>query len=227
MIAGITKVRNEEHIIETTITKWAQYCDEIFVYDDNSTDGTAEIARSHPVVREVVASTLLDPDRMRAEWYNRNLILQSAKRFDPEWVVYFDADEWPHNIDRRFLRNPDVTRIDCALYDVHLTPDEEEWVDPRPRRIPFFFRHPTTFSNPDQRIMGHLPIGTCVVSGVIKHWGKGWSVEQWERKCDYYAKEFGHPAYAPKWDARRGKAIKGDYLSDNGEPLVKWETVCR
>lgn len=225
MIVGITKVRDESHIIQQTLDNWSEYVDQIFVYDDASTDGTPDICKEHPSVVEVVQSNYLDPDRLRAEWFNRNQILQSALRFKPEWVAYFDADEWIYGLDTEVLKMENVDRIDCQLYDIHMTPDEDEWVDPRPRVIPFFFRKPRNFDRPDQRIMNHW-FDIATRSGMVKHWGKGWSVEQWEKKCEYYANEFGHPAYAPKWDARRGKGVKHDYLSDFGHPLVRWEDVC-
>ena len=53
MIAGITKVRNEAHIIQQTLDNWSQYCDQIFVYDDASDDGTPDICNEHPAVVEV------------------------------------------------------------------------------------------------------------------------------------------------------------------------------
>lgn len=233
MVRGLTKVRNEEYIITQTLDNWAQYCDAIHVYDDCSEDGTADLCREHPAVVEVVSSNHLDPDRMRAEWYNRNLILQSALRFKPDWVCYFDADEWLYEFDGDVLEDNRVNWVDCDLYDVHITLDDlhddpaaREWVDPKPRRIGFFFRvgPELSFSRPDQRIMNHMSGGSAV-SGKVKHFGKGWSVEQWERKCDYYEHEFGHPAYGPKWRDRRGKAVKVDGLSDDGDPLVKWSDL--
>jgi len=231
VIIGLTKVRNEAHIIGKTLDNWAQYCDAIHVYDDASTDDTVQICKKHPVVVEVVTSDYLDPNRLRAEWYNRNLILQSALRFKPDWVCYFDGDEWLYDFDREPLADPRIVRIDIPLFDVHITPEDvdgdpedRQWVDPIPRMIGFFFRADAScsFSRPDQRIMNHR-VGGRATTGRIKHFGKGWSVEQWEKKCSYYAEEFGHPGYIDKWNSRRGKAVKSNFMSDNGDPLIRWE----
>ena len=138
------------------------------------------------------------------------------------------------NFDKDLL-NDDfrITRIDSLLFDIHITPEDAEgspemrqWVDPVPRRIGFFFRasKECSFSIPDQRIMHHAR-GARLLSGRVKHFGKGWSVEQWERKCEYYANEFGHPGYIDKWNSRRGKAVKQDYRSDTGDPLVRWDDI--
>tara|TARA_R110000737_G_scaffold89816_1_gene122268 strand:+ start:211 stop:960 length:750 start_codon:yes stop_codon:yes gene_type:complete len=232
MIIGLTKVRNEEEIITATLDNWAEHCDAIHVYDDASTDDTVALCRKHPAVVEVVTSDCLDPDRLRAEWYNRNLILQSALRFNPDWVCYFDADEWLYDFDDDAMDDPRIVRIDCPLYDVHITPEdvdsmpsERQWIDPTPRVIGFFFRAgsvPLYYDTPDQRIMHHARGGRAI-TGRVKHFGKGWSVAQWEKKCNYYADVFGHPAYIDKWRARRGKAIKADYKSDTGDPLIRWD----
>jgi len=228
VVTGICKARDEAHIIGHTLDRWARYCDTIHVYDDASTDDTPGICEAHPSVVEVVRSTLVDSDRLRAEWFNRQQILQSALRFNPEWVVYFDADEWPEGVDVGLMETAD--RIDCLLYDVHITPDDvdgnpedRQWVDPTPRHIPFFFRNRhLSFSMPDQRVMHHKP-GRVAVSGKVKHYGKGWSVEQWEKKVEYYGNTFGR--YAAKWRARKGRAVKHDYRSDFGKPLVRFDDV--
>ena len=228
MIAGICKARNEGHILKQTLDNWATYCDRIHIYDDCSQDSTPDIAHEHPAVVEVVTSDYLDPDRLRAEWYNRNLILQSAMRFKPEWVAYFDADEWIYGFDTDLLKNKNMVSIRSDLYDVHITPEdigpgEREWVDPAPRLIPFFFRHPIGFEYPDQRIMNHHRCGGIAHSGKVKHWGKGWSEDIWERKVEYYGTQFGR--YADKWKARKGKAVKHDFKSDFGQPLARFDEI--
>lgn len=239
MIRGITKVRNEEHIITRTLDNWAQWVDAIHVYDDASEDGTRDLCRAHPAVVEVISSDYLDPVRQRAEWYNRAAVLKSAQRFNPTWICYFDADEWLYDFDSGLLQDPDVKVITCRLYDVHITPEDvdvdprdREWVDSKYRSIPFFYRNSPAlgFSQPDQRIM-HNPYNEAanphpwVESGVIKHYGKGWSVEQWERKVAYYSDSKTWPQYAEKWAARKGKAVKVDYKSDSNKDLVQFQGI--
>jgi hypothetical protein len=97
-------------------------------------------------------------------------------------------------------------------------------VCPRSRVITFFFRNlpGLKYHIPDQRQIV-IPNKDCVVHGAIKHFGKGFSVKQWEETCNYYAEHF--PMYSKKWAARRGKAVKEDMCNDWGEPLVRWEDV--
>ena len=238
MIRGITKVRNEEHIITRTLDNWAQWCDAIHVYDDASEDGTRDLCRQHPAVVEVIASDFLDPVRVRAEYYNRQIALKSAQRFNPTWICYFDADEWLYDFDGAMLQDRDVKVIRCRLYDVHITPEDaggdpadRQWVDPKCRNIPFFYRNvpELRFALPDQRSLEHpwarLEKKGTSDSGLVKHYGKGWSVQQWEKKCDYYGNENLWPQYAEKWRARKGMAVKEDYKSDFGEELVQFQGI--
>jgi glycosyltransferase involved in cell wall biosynthesis len=225
---GITKVRNEAHIIEDTLDLWADICtDGIHVLDDCSTDGTAQKCAAHPGVVEVMRSNYLDPDRLRAEWYNRNLALNSAKRFidEGEWIAYFDADEHPFIENFKLFEREDVDALALELYDVYITPEDvndeyhlRQWVGPEKRTIPFFFRlRPwSAYFKPDQRIMHHR--GKARVIGRCKHYGKGYSVGHFEKKCDYYADVFGK--YGPKWAARKGKAIHT--RSDDGNHLIRF-----
>jgi len=242
LIAGITKVRNLGSsigypLIRDTLDSWAAVCDEIWVYDDCSTDDTADICRDHPAVTEVVASNFLDPNRMRAEWRNRQTALSAAQRFGPSWVTYFDGDEHLHAFDTAMLEDDSISVIAARWHDAMITPEdadlpldrykERRWCAVEYRSIPFFFRNNPilSFNKPDQRIMDHATPGYYPVNGVVQHWGKGFSAEIWERKCEYYSDTFGHKGYAPKWEARKGKAIHADYKSDDGNPLQLWTEI--
>ena len=236
MIRGICKARNESHIIGHTLDVWGSLClDGIHVLDDSSDDDTVEICREHPAVAEVISVDLFDPDRERAEWYNRQMLFNSAMRFlqEGDWLAYFDADEHLFGVDESLLSDPTVGMIFCKWYDVYITPmdvdadyTERQWVGPETRHIPFFYRVNKAlrgFGQPDQRIMFHDPTGQ-VESGLIRHYGKGFSVEIWDRKVEYYGNVFG-PKYADKWRARAGGAVHHDYRSDEGRPLINWADV--
>ena len=234
MVAGITKVRDEAHVIADTLDSWAQVCDEVFVYDDCSTDDTVEICRAHPVVREVISSNLLDPDRLRAEWFNRQCVLSSAQRFDPDWIAYFDGDEHLYTFDKAMLDDPSVHVIATHWTDMMITPEdadlpeerykERRWCTAEYRQIPFFYRNTPElgFSLPDQRIMHHRRVPSYPINGIIQHWGKGFSERIWERKVEYYGEVFG--LYTQKWRDRKGMAVH-DYVSDDGHPLILWEDL--
>lgn len=235
-IIGLTKVRNESGIIKDTLDRWASLCTGgILVYDDVSTDDTVAICRAHPAVKDVIVGDFWDPDREKAEWFNRQVLLTRGQQMtgnDPHfWFVYFDADEHLYNFNEFGLfNNLDVNAIACRLYDIYITPEdvskpylEREWVGPEFRTIIFFFRNlpGIKYHLPDQRIVT-LPenIGSVPIHGDIKHYGKGFSVAHWEETCDYYIRHW--PKYADKWRRRKGKAVHAEYLSDFGNKLIKW-----
>lgn len=238
-VRGIIKARNEAHVIADTLDAWAPYCtDGIHVYDDHSLDETADICRSHPAVVEVVTSDLIDPDRERAEWYNRQVILASAQRFlgPMDWVVYFDADEQPEIFDNRILEDPSVGCVALMSFDVYVTEEDAHLptADYRQRRYctpafqvqPYFYRNnqDLVFQLPDQRNLTSTwtQQGEYVLTGMLRHFGTGISVEHWDNKCQYYGEVFG-PRYAEKWNSRRGKAV---HTHDSfGVELVLWDDL--
>jgi glycosyltransferase involved in cell wall biosynthesis len=242
-IRGIAKVRNEAEIIGPTLDNFAAYCtDGIHVYDDCSTDGTADVCRAHPAVVEVIASDLFDPDRERAEWFCRAALLRSAQRFlkfEEDWILYFDADERIERVDLEALADPHIRCVCVPSFDVYITPEdadlpasrmtERAWCGGEYELQAYFFRNSAYlqyFQN-DQRnpnIMEPLQPSNIAVSGMALHYGKGDSVERFARKCEYYAEVFG-PKYAAKWAGRRGMAVKHDMFSDHGHPLVRIEDL--
>ena len=240
-VRGITKVRNEAHIIGDTLDNWAQWCDAgIHVYCDHCTDrgSTAQICREHKAVNEVIQSDLLDPDRERAEWFTRSMVLRSALRFcsDDDWVVYFDADEHLEQFNVNILNDQQTDMICCESYDAYITPEDahysewdyskRRWVMEKFQLSPYFYRcrNELDFCRPDQRNMDLPRDAGVALEGKVIHWGKAISVSKWEEKCDYYTETFG-PKYAEKCAARRGQAVKEDMKCDFGLPLVLWEDV--
>lgn len=232
-IIGLIKVRNESRIIQDTLDHWAKYCtDGIYVYDDVSTDNTVQICKTHPAVRAVIEGTFWDPDREKAEWFNRQMVLTKAQQNATRdtWFVYFDADEFIYNFeDYALFQHPQIQAIACRLYDFYITPEdqnkpykERQYIGPEFRTIPFFFRNSPylRYHLPDQRIVTMEPGIKVPIHGDIKHFGKGLSVEQWEETCDYYIRFW--PKYADKWRKRKGKAIHTEMLSDFGNRLIKW-----
>lgn len=237
-IIGITKVRNEAHILKDTLDKWAPFCTGgIVIYDDKSTDETVAIAKAHPAVIDVLEGDFWDPDREKAEWFNRQMALERAQqrahlsgKGPKTWFVYFDADEHPYNFeDYGMFDNPDINAIAMRLYDIYITPEdvdkkytERQWIGPEFRTIPFFFRNMPgiRYHLPDQRIVTMPNVGQIPIHGDIKHYGKGFSVEHWEETCDYYIKFW--PKYSDKWRQRKGKAVHADYLSDFGNKLIRF-----
>src|SRR3990167_5666142 len=121
-VRGFCKARNESHILGESLDNWQQYCtDGIHIFDDCSDDATAEIARAHPAVVEVISTNLFDPDRERSEWFNRQLLLASVQRFvgQDTWIVYFDADEHLFDFDVELLKDRTVECYACRSFDAY------------------------------------------------------------------------------------------------------------
>jgi len=236
-IIGLTKVRSESKIMKETLDHWGNICTGgIYVYDDVSTDDTVQICKDHPAVNQVIEGTFWDPDREKAEWFNRQAALTAAKEnaMEDDWFVYFDADERLYNFNYQPLYEEGVDAIACRLYDIYITPEDvdksyldRDRVGPEYRTIVFFFRnHPAlSYDKPDQRIVNLKPKARVVLDGIIKHYGKGLSVEHWKETCDYYINHW--PKYQEKWKKRRDNAIKTDHKSDFGNTLISFNDVLK
>lgn len=82
MISAIVLAKNEAESLPRCLTS-LEWCDEIIVIDDNSTDASAAIARKHGAI--VFKKDLLDDFSAQ-----RNFGLSKAKN---KWVLFVDADE--------------------------------------------------------------------------------------------------------------------------------------
>ncbi len=224
LVAGITKVRNEEAIIQDTLDHFAEHCDAIFVYDDASTDATPDICEAHPAVQKVIRGKSLDPVRPRAEFRNRQAALVAAQAHLPEWIFCFDADERVEM--PKGWQSYDAVKM--KLFDFYITEEDKDldytqrrWLGPEYREILMLYKNTpfTRFQHYDQREMTIRKGQRVLRAGYVKHYGKAISVEQWEETCDYYST--WPEQYASKWANRKGKAIHTK--SDFGRPLILWE----
>ncbi|HSD98451.1 MAG TPA: glycosyltransferase family 2 protein [Patescibacteria group bacterium] len=81
-ISAVVLTKNEERNIESCL-KDLEFCDEIIVIDDNSTDATVELARKNGA--RVIVHSLENSFALQ-----RNFGLEKARE---EWVLFVDADE--------------------------------------------------------------------------------------------------------------------------------------
>ena len=229
-IIGLTRIRNESEIIQETLDHMGGFCDMIFVYDDCSTDKTADICGKHPKVTKILTGDSWDADRERAEWQNRQELLRLAQNYatPDDWFVYMDADERIEYDWSKLRAYPDdVTGVVMWLFDFYITPHDVDlhytqrrWLGPEFRPILMAFRNisGTGYSQPDQREVT-LPRGKIIYDGFVKHYGKAISVAQWNRTVDYYTRCF--PKYSAKWEKRRGRAVH--IISSFGRSLITWD----
>ena len=86
-------VRNGEADLPGYLASVSHFADAIVALDDGSTDGTAEMLESEPLVRRV----LRHPSRPGYEGWddaaNRSRLLQVAAELEPEWILFLDVDE--------------------------------------------------------------------------------------------------------------------------------------
>lgn len=230
-IIGLTRIRNEANIIKDTLDHMSEFCSEVIVYDDCSTDNTVEICENHHIVSKIIKGTSWNTNRVIEEYANRQLLFLEAKKIlgPNDWFVYLDADERiEYDFTRlKFLDNS-IDAIWMRLFDfyiteedVHLHYSKRKWMGPEYRNIGMIFRagSATGWHYPDQRICSTNK-NIFLHEGFVKHYGKAISVEEWDKTCDYYGNHFPEP-YKTKWNNRRGKAIHT--LSDFGRPLITWE----
>lgn len=222
-LVGITRIRNEEAIIQDTLDFYS-FCDALYVYDDASTDDTLKICKAHRKVKGLVEGKVWDHDRHTAEHQNRQSVLDEARKDNPTWIIYFDADE---RIDYDFKGYQDYDGVIMKLFDYYITEEDKDspyhqrkWLGPEYRNILMMFRNTpdVRYWFKDQREATLKPRAKILSAGYVKHYGKAISIEQWEETCEYYSKHF--PEYSKKWQARKGKAIHT--LSDMGRPLIRW-----
>ena len=226
MFLGICPVRNEEEIIQDTLDHVAPNVDGIVIYDDCSTDNTAEICREHDAVIAVVEGKTWSPG-VAAVRDIRQAALTKALEFNPEWIFCFDADErheWPQTDDWKSKE-----ALVMRAFDFYITPEdvdlhytERKWMGPEYRDIFMAYRTwpRMRFRFLDQREL-FIPSSFRVVrDGFIKHYGKAISVQQFEDTCDFYATHFP-PRYSEKWKKRKGQAVHTK--SDFGRELIQWE----
>lgn len=230
-IIAITRIRNEEEIIKDTLDHVSQFVDNIYVYDDCSTDKTVDICLKHDKVNAVIYRRKWETDpvaRNKAEGDYRQKAYERAFYEGAEWIFCFDADEFADFDGIDLTGGVDAYRM--RLYDFYITEADKDlqWKDrqfmgPEYRDILMLFRaHPdVVFRQREPRIPSHYKIAQA---GSVKHYGKAISIEEWGKTCDYYVKYRGGdllPQFTNKWKARKGKAIHT--RSDFGAELITWQ----
>ncbi len=232
---GLTRVRNEGDILSDTLDHMSTFCSEVFVFDDASEDDTAEVARRHPITRHIIQSTRWDAEQQSIESHQRHILFEHARKAaENQWFIYLDADE-RLEFDMDLVRNTpyDVAGLSFRLFDFYMTPDDHEdhergqplaslrrWCGPEYRDIVMAFHRDRTVFPPQEECVREPYIeGFQSLAGYVRHYGKALSVEEWERKCDFYSRCF--PRYADKWRQRKGRAIHTH--SDFGATLIEWK----
>jgi len=172
-----------------------------------------------------------------------------------DWVVMFDADEhleldsWHGEC----LDDLGVVAVDCRSWDMYMTAEDlltdrrpveycpseyvpgrghhyrhRQWCSTAYRQFPFFLRFDPRWiwKFPNQHMPAWDPSrGLRLVHGSVKHWSKGHSELIYDRKAEYYRREWKgtEPGMTPSHQLGKGVRTEKPYLDDVGQPLQKWE----
>lgn len=225
-LAAIARIRNVETLIPYTLAHVSKFADEIYLYDDCSTDHTVDICRSFPKVKIIIQGEgwASDPrGRNEAEGL-RQLPYEMALKNGADWVYCFDADEFADFEGIDFTA--DAYRM--KLFDFYITPEDtrlswrdRKWMGREYREILMLFKahHRITFHQRQPTGVS----GRVETAGWVKHYGKAISIRDWDRRCDYYVKHRGGsylPKFRDRWRERKGKAVHT--VSDFGTELITW-----
>jgi len=97
-LIGILRIKDQIHTINQCINKLSSLVDEIIVLDNWSTDGTLEAYKKYPKIVEVLETREFDEGR------DKIMLLEAAKKRNPDWIVWIDADEvFENHLDRSTL----------------------------------------------------------------------------------------------------------------------------
>lgn len=235
-VIGLTKIRNESLILQDTLDHYAQFCDEIYVYDDGSTDGSDGLAYQHSAVTKLIRGPH-DPHPYSHGRQRQAAMMEAITDGGrPDWFCSFDADERLAEIDRKYLENvhESVNGILLRLFDFYITPADmnreyagnltrlRDLCGPEYRDTLIFWRGklPVVFNGEVRSPNGVRPL---TLGGYVRHYGKAISEADWERRCRFYAKNYPH--LRAKWLKRMGKALHSK--SDFGRKLMTWNQVLK
>jgi glycosyltransferase involved in cell wall biosynthesis len=87
VVAGMMRVKNEARWIERCLKSLFPVCDQIFLMDDHSTDGTADICSSKVTV---LHSPFEGLDEARDKQW---LLSKVMECYEPAWIIATDGDE--------------------------------------------------------------------------------------------------------------------------------------
>jgi glycosyltransferase involved in cell wall biosynthesis len=113
-VVGMIRCKNESRWIDRVIESILPLCSRVFVFDDNSTDGTPDICRSIPRVT-VIESEYCTLDESR----DKNALLGVA-RVGADWIIHIDGDEVLTKRERLYAIMSTTKSVSLALPVLYL-----------------------------------------------------------------------------------------------------------
>jgi phosphatidyl-myo-inositol dimannoside synthase len=86
-IIAILRIKNEIDTIDESLTKLSELVDEIIVLDNDSTDGTQNVYGNYSKIVEVLKTEEFNEGR------DKIMLLEAAKKRNPDWIIFLDVDE--------------------------------------------------------------------------------------------------------------------------------------
>ena len=84
------RVKNEARWIRDSVGSILPLCDRVILYDDGSTDGTADLVDGLP---KLTVHRMAAGGRAPDEARDKNELVEAARRFGPDWILCVDGDE--------------------------------------------------------------------------------------------------------------------------------------
>lgn len=116
-IVAMYRLKNEERWIKQSIESIYDFCDEIVILDDNSTDNTKKICSQFDKVIEIHTKTDSSFDEAR----DRNFLLNMALKRKPDVLLSLDGDEiFLPNSDKIIHEEIDILYPNSQVFEFQL-----------------------------------------------------------------------------------------------------------
>ena len=97
-LVGTLRIKDQIHTIDNCLSKLSTLVDEIVVLDNGSTDGTLEAYKRYPKIIKILETQGFDEGR------DKIMLHEEAKRRNPDWIIWIDADEvFEHHFTREVV----------------------------------------------------------------------------------------------------------------------------
>ncbi|MFC1651546.1 methyltransferase domain-containing protein [Patescibacteria group bacterium] len=247
-LIGLTRVKDEKMMMQEHLDHMSKFCDEIWVYDDLSSDGTYEIAKKHPKVKKVIQTSKnwkpkkygIVSDPLELGKKNQRLMDEASKKSGADWFVFMDVDEF---LDEdlikelpKMLQNQKHDAICLELYDFFITEKDKDkpykgdlqairpYCGTEYRHQLFLWRNlkGLYFREGTHREPDGLKKSRTLYSHhKIKHYGKAKSIEDYKKKAKLYRK------YRPQLNKSKFKFTKTAVRKDESDlgKLITWDEL--